>query len=129
MVGFEFVVVGVGVCLAFDRAGAGVTSHTSLVQLRRSGVVVVSEAAGVAVLVGAGMVVVVVDEVGVAVLAGSCEASASRITNAARKFAMAFWIWSGNGPDLFIFYSNSIWRSLMLHCATVLSDIVCCLCR
>ena len=51
----------------------------------------------------------------------SCEGSASRITNAARKFAMAFRIPSGNGPDRLSFHSNSICRSLASHCATVLS--------
>jgi hypothetical protein len=51
-----------------------------------------------------------------------CEASASRITNAARKFAIVFRIPSGNGPDRVSFHSNSIRRSLASHCATVLSD-------
>jgi len=56
----------------------------------RSGVVVVvSWVAGMAVLAGAGMLMVVLVVVGVAVLAGACKASASRITNAARKFAIA----------------------------------------
>ena len=55
--------------------------------MKHSGVVVVLEAAGAAVLVGAGMAVVV-GEVGVAVLAGAGEASASHITNAACKFAI-----------------------------------------
>ena len=49
----------------------------------------VLEAAEVVVLVGVGMVVVV-DEIGVAVLGGAGEASASRITNMARKFTMVF---------------------------------------
>jgi hypothetical protein len=73
----------------------------------------------------AGMVVVVVVEVVVVVAAyaGACEASASRITNAARKFAIALRIPSGNGPDRFIFHSNSMRRSLASHCATVLSDM------
>ena len=42
-----------------------------------------------AVLAGVGMLVVVVVVVGVAALAGACEASASRITNMACKFAIA----------------------------------------
>jgi hypothetical protein len=49
------------------------------------------------------------------------EASASRIANAAHKFPIAFQIPSGNGPDQVSFHSNSICRSLALHCATVLS--------
>ena len=52
----------------------------------------------------------------------SCEVSASRIANAARKFTIAFRIPSGNGPDRVSFHSNSIRRSLASHCATVLSD-------
>ena len=52
----------------------------------------------------------------------SCEASASRIVNAARKFTIAFRIPSGNGPDRVSFHLNSIRRSLASHCATVLSD-------
>ena len=55
--------------------------------MKHLGVVVVLEAAGAAVLVGAGMAVVV-GEVGVAVLAGAGEASASHITNMAHKFAI-----------------------------------------
>ena len=53
----------------------------------------------------------------------SCEVSASRITNAARKFAIAFRIPSGNGPDRVSFQSSSIRRSRVSHCATVLSDM------
>ena len=53
----------------------------------------------------------------------SREASASRITNAARKFAIVFRIPSGNGPDRVSFHSNSICRSRVSHCATVLSDM------
>ena len=53
----------------------------------------------------------------------SCEVSASRITNAARKFAIAFRIPSGNGPDQVSFQSSSMRRSLVSHCATVLSDM------
>ena len=83
----------------------------------------VSEAAGVAMLAGVGMAVVV-GEVGVAVLAGAGEASASHITNVARKFAIVLQIPSGNGPDRFNFHSSSICRSLVLHCATVLRDMV-----
>jgi len=80
------------------------------------------------VVVFESVVVVVVVEVvaGVAALTGVgvlCEASASRIANAARKFAIVFRILSGNGPDRFIFHSNSIRRSLASHCATVLSDM------
>ena len=75
------------------------------------------------------VVVVVVVEVvaGVAALTGVgvfCEASASHIANAARKFAIAFQILLGNGPDQFIFHLNSICRSLVSHCATALSDMV-----
>jgi hypothetical protein len=73
------------------------------------------------------VVVIVVDVVaGVAALAGVgvfCEASASRITNTVRKFAIVFRILLGNGPDQFIFHSNSICRSLASHSATVLSDM------
>ena len=54
----------------------------------------------------------------------SCEASTSRITNAMHKFTMAFQIPLRNGPDLFSFHSNSICRSLVLHYATMLSDMV-----
>jgi hypothetical protein len=71
-------------------------------------VVVVEEVAGVAALTGAGVL---------------CEASASRIANAARKFEIVFRIPSGNGPDRFNFQSSSICRSRMSHCATVLSDM------
>ena len=53
----------------------------------------------------------------------SCEASASRITSAARKFAIAFRTPSGNGPDRVSFQSSSMRRSLVSHCATVLSDM------
>jgi hypothetical protein len=53
----------------------------------------------------------------------SCEVSASRITNAARKFTIAFRIPSGNGPDRVSFQSSSIRRSRLSHCATVLSDM------
>jgi hypothetical protein len=53
----------------------------------------------------------------------SCKATASRTTNAARKLAMAFRIPSGKGPDRLSFHSNSIRRSLVSHCATVLSDM------
>jgi len=51
-------------------------------------------------------------------------ASASRITNAARKFAITFRIPLGNGPDRVSFHSHSICRSLASQCATVLSDMV-----
>jgi hypothetical protein len=50
--------------------------------------------------------------------------SSSYIMNAVRKFAITFQIPSGNGPDWVSFHSNSIHRSLALHCVTVLSDIV-----
>jgi hypothetical protein len=50
-----------------------------------------------------------------------CDASASCITNTVHKFAMAVRIPSGNGPDQLSFHSDSICRSLVLHCATVLS--------
>ena len=73
-----------------------------------AGVVVVGVVVGVEVVVGVGIF---------------CEASASRITNAARIFAIVFRILSGNGPDWFIFHSSSIRRSLASHCATVLSDM------
>jgi hypothetical protein len=107
-------VVIVVVRLTFDRAGTDVTCRTSLVRLRRSGVVVVSDMVV--------MDVVLCVELPVGALL-SCEASASRMTNAARKFAMAFRIPSGNGPDRFSFQSSSICRSLESHCATVLSDM------
>ena len=71
-------------------------------------------------------------EAGVAALAGAgifCEASASRITNAARKSTIAFQTPSGKGPDRFSFQSSSICRSQMSHCVTVLSDMACCLCK
>jgi hypothetical protein len=70
--------------------------------------------------------VVVVVVVVVAVLAGVgifCEAPASRITNAARKFVIVLRIPSGKGPDRVSFQSSSICRSLASHCATMLSDI------
>jgi hypothetical protein len=87
-----------------------------------AGVVVVGVVVGVEVVVGVGIF---------------CEASASRITNAARIFAIVFRILSGNGPDRFIFHSSSIRRSLASHCATVLRDIaggcgcveICCVVR
>ena len=85
----------------------------------RSSLVHVDNAAGF--LLGAARVVVVI--VGVVALAGACEASASRIANAARKFVIMLQIPSGNGPDWFNFHSNSIQRSLVSHCATVLSDM------
>lgn len=53
----------------------------------------------------------------------SCEASASHITNAACTFTIVFQILSGKGPDRVSFHSNSICRSLVSHCATVLSDM------
>jgi hypothetical protein len=58
-----------------------------------------------------------------------CEASASRITNTAHKFVIVFQIPLGNGPNQFSFHSNTICRSLALHCMTMLSDIACCLCK
>jgi len=53
----------------------------------------------------------------------SCEASASRITNAVRTFVIVFRIPSGKGPDWVSFHSNSICRSLTSHCVNVLSDM------
>ena len=112
VVGFEFVVVVVVVRLAFDRAGTGVTCRTSLLRLRHSEVVVVSDITDVVLHVEL--------PVGAPI---SCEVSASRITNAARTFAIAFRIPSGKGPDRVNFQSSSICRSRMSHCATVLSDM------
>jgi hypothetical protein len=57
-------------------------------------------------------------------LAIASSASTSHITNAARKFAIAFQIPSGNGPDRVSFHSHSICRSLASQCTTVLSDMV-----
>ena len=99
----------------------------------RSSSIHVDNAAGF--LLGVARVVVVV--VGVAALASACEASASRITNAARKFIIVLRIPSGNGPDWFNFHLNSIRRSLVSHCAAVLSDMasscgcvrICCVVR
>lgn len=49
-----------------------------------------------------------------------CEASASCIANAVCRFAIAFQILSGDGPDWIRFHLNSICRSLVFHCTTVL---------
>jgi hypothetical protein len=105
--------VGAGVATgAVESKTAGVEVVIGVAALVDAGMVVVTV---VAVLAGAGMVVVVVSWV------VSCEGSASRITNTARRFAMAFQIPSGNSPDRLSFHSNSICRSLASHCATVLS--------